>query len=209
MYQLLLNVLPWMSVLFHLSTAILTLSQGHVPCLACLIKIGLLNKKKQNTAISRVISILRGLDLLHTEWDNMRIERFSSCYASGISWFWGNVLYRKQAVNGVTNQLILNQNYRQVALEGLHKATGHRGVDHTMDLVSARFYWPHMQADVENKKLKARADHSAPLLNIQTSRPLELVCMITCHWSRMGEKPKTYFLSPTISDYNHKPKSCW
>lgn len=85
----------------------------------------------------------------------------------------------------ISYQLILPQSYRQLALEGLHDATGHMSVDRTMDFVRARFYWPHMQTDVDNKikqceqciRQKARAEHSAPKVNIQTSRPLELVCI--------------------------------
>ncbi|XP_030602796.1 uncharacterized protein LOC115792414 [Archocentrus centrarchus] len=96
------------------------------------------------------------------------------------------VLYRKRMVNGeVTYQLVLPQSYRNVALESLHDATGHMGVDRTMDLVRNRFYWPHMAADIDNKVRtcerciwqKARAERSAPLVNIQTNRPLELVCI--------------------------------
>ena len=144
-------------------------------------------EQKKDTNISRVISILkagrrpsyrvrqredREVQLMLRLWDQLVLR--------------DEVLYRKRKVNGVTSyQLILPQSYRQVALEGLHDATGHMGVDRTMDLVRTRFYWPHMQADVNNKvkkceqcvRRKARAERSAPLVNIQTSRPLELVCM--------------------------------
>ncbi len=144
-------------------------------------------EQKEDTAINRVISILKGgrcpscrvrqredreVQLMLRLWDQFVLK--------------DNVLYRERKVNGVTShQLVLPQSYRQVALEGLHDATGHMGVDRTMDLVRTRFYWPHMQADVNNKvqkceqcvRQKARAERSAPLVNIQTSRPLELVCM--------------------------------
>lgn len=55
------------------------------------------------------------------------------------------VLYRKRTVSGEDSyQLVLPKSYREVALEGLHDATGHMGVDRTMDLVRTRFYWPHV-----------------------------------------------------------------
>lgn len=80
-----------------------------------------LEQKRKDTAIGRVISILEGGR--HPSYTVRQRE--------------------DREVNGVTSyQLILPQNYRQVALEGLHDATGHMGVDRTMALVSARFYWP-------------------------------------------------------------------
>ncbi|KAL1258008.1 hypothetical protein QQF64_011252 [Cirrhinus molitorella] len=62
---------------------------------------------------------------------------------------------------------------------------GHMGVDRTLYLVRSRFYWPKMSADVEKKvktcercvKRKAVPEKSAPLVNIQVMRPLELLCI--------------------------------
>ncbi|RXN19589.1 Retrovirus-related Pol polyprotein from transposon 412 [Labeo rohita] len=59
------------------------------------------------------------------------------------------------------------------------------GIDRTLDLVRARFYWPKMVKDVERKvrtcgrcvRRKARPEKAAPLVNIRTTRPLELLCM--------------------------------
>ena len=96
------------------------------------------------------------------------------------------VLYRKRTLNGEQFfQLVLPQSYRDLALEGLHDTVGHMGVDRTSDLVRARFYWPRMLTDINTKvqtcerciRQKARAERSAPLVNIQTNRPLELVCI--------------------------------
>uniref|UniRef100_A0AAZ1XHG4 Gypsy retrotransposon integrase-like protein 1 n=1 Tax=Oreochromis aureus TaxID=47969 RepID=A0AAZ1XHG4_OREAU len=97
-----------------------------------------------------------------------------------------NVLYRKRVSQGQTLfQLVLPKEYREVALESLHDAVGHMGFERTVDLVRTRFFWPRMFLDVEMKirtcerciRRKARAEKSAPLVNIKTSRPLELVCM--------------------------------
>lgn len=59
------------------------------------------------------------------------------------------------------------------------------GYERTIDLVRMRFYWPRMCIEVD-KKVKtcercvrrvAKAERTAHLVNIRTSRPLELVCM--------------------------------
>lgn len=62
---------------------------------------------------------------------------------------------------------------------------GHIGLERTLNLLRSRFYWPKMVADVDKKIQKCehcvhRKTHpqkAAPLVNIQTHRPLELVCM--------------------------------
>lgn len=62
---------------------------------------------------------------------------------------------------------------------------GHMGVERTLDLVRSRFFWPRMAADVEKKiktcnrciQRKALPEQAALLVNIRTSRPLELLCM--------------------------------
>lgn len=54
-------------------------------------------------------------------------------------------------------------------------------MERTLDLVRTRFYWPRMSLDVETKvstcERKAKAEKTSPLVNIETSRHLELVCM--------------------------------
>lgn len=97
-----------------------------------------------------------------------------------------DVLYRKRIIGREPLfQLVLPKAFRQVALTELHDSVGHLGIERTVDLVRQRFYWPRMALDVEEKikscercvRRKARVERSAPLVNITTSRPLELVCM--------------------------------
>lgn len=83
-----------------------------------------------------------------------------------------------------TYQLILPKEYRAMALTYLHDNMGHLGRDKTMGLVRDRFYWPKMSSDVEDKIkscdrciLRKANPEKAPLINIRTTRPLELVCM--------------------------------
>lgn len=96
------------------------------------------------------------------------------------------VLYRKRMNSGEPLfQLVLPSKYRETALEGLHDSVGHMGFERTIDLVRMRFYWPKMSTDVDKKlrtcerciRRKAKAERTARLVNIRTSRPLELVCM--------------------------------
>ena len=94
-------------------------------------------------------------------------------------------LYRETQVDGeVQTQLVLPSSFVQRALKGLHSDIGHPGRDRTTALVRERLWWPGMARDVENwcKKcprcLRRKATGTtAPLVDIVTSQPLELVCM--------------------------------
>nr|XP_061833148.1 protein NYNRIN-like [Nerophis lumbriciformis] len=82
-------------------------------------------------------------------------------------------------------QLILPEELRALVMKSLHNDMGHLGVERTLDLVRSRFFWPHMSVDVETKirtcdrcvRRKSPPERAAPLVNITTTRPLELVCM--------------------------------
>uniref|UniRef100_A0A8P4K456 Gypsy retrotransposon integrase-like protein 1 n=1 Tax=Dicentrarchus labrax TaxID=13489 RepID=A0A8P4K456_DICLA len=96
------------------------------------------------------------------------------------------VLYRRHQASGrVTHQLVLPEERRAVVMQSLHNDMGHLGIERTLDLVRTRFYWPKMAADVEKKvktcdrciRRKAQPEKAAPLVNIKSTRPLELVCM--------------------------------
>lgn len=96
------------------------------------------------------------------------------------------ILYRRrQEGPDITFQLVLPEELRSVALQSLHKDMGHLGVDRTIDLVRARFYWPKMSLSVEKMistcercvRRKSNPERAAPLMNIKASRPLELVCI--------------------------------
>ncbi|XP_072767936.1 uncharacterized protein [Nerophis lumbriciformis] len=96
------------------------------------------------------------------------------------------LLYRKRKCEEETiYQLILPESLRVTVLKCLHDDMGHMGIDRTIDLVRTRFYWPRMAADVEHKvktcgrcvRRKTPPEKAAPLVSIQTSRPMQLVCM--------------------------------
>lgn len=95
-----------------------------------------------------------------------------------------NILVRRRQVRSQCSfQLVLPQELRDQVLTSLHDHMGHMGIERTLDLVRPRFYWPRMAADVHAKiktcercvKRKSLPEKAAPLVNIKTTRPLELV----------------------------------
>lgn len=106
------------------------------------------------------------------------------------------VLHRSIQVDGMERlQLVLPKEYRKLALKGLHDDVGHMGRDKTLGLVRDRYYWPQMARDVEDWvrdclrcKVSKGTEERAPLVNIKTMQPLELVCLdfLTLEMSQGG-----------------------
>ena len=79
---------------------------------------------------------------------------------------------------------------------GLHSDIGHPGKERTLSLVRERFYWPNMTAHIEKWvsncdrciRRKSSTNIRAELVNIETTYPLELVCMdfLTLELSKGG-----------------------
>lgn len=96
------------------------------------------------------------------------------------------ILYREiKDGDNTIKQLVLPKVYRRTVLQSLHNDVGHPGRDRTLSLIRERFYWPRMTADIEKwtKECqrcllrKSPTNNRAPLVNIVTTYPLELVCM--------------------------------
>ena len=72
--------------------------------------------------------------------------------------------------------------HREVTLRGCHDEVGHLGLEHMLDLMFDRFFWPCMAAQVKEHigkchlclAFKARQP-KAPLKSIMATYPLELV----------------------------------
>lgn len=84
------------------------------------------------------------------------------------------------------HQHIVPLSLREDALCGCHDEAGHQGQDRTFSLVKQRFYWSSMERDArDHVKHCARCvvgktpepDGRAPLESIETTAPLELVCI--------------------------------
>ena len=98
------------------------------------------------------------------------------------------VLYRRHIDpdTGLTShQLVLPSSERECVLAGLHDEVGHLGRERTLQLVRSRYYWPRMSEDVKTKvrdcpvciRRKPGISQKAPLVNIVTTQPMELICI--------------------------------
>lgn len=107
------------------------------------------------------------------EWDKLEVE--------------GNgVLWRKTAHR---KQLVLPEKHKSTALKELHNQMGHQGTDRTVSLIRDRFFWPQMQREIEQyvmsctclKQKRPNRETRAPLTNIVTTQPFELVSVDFLH----------------------------
>ena len=96
------------------------------------------------------------------------------------------VLYRQYRHNGdEKDQLVLPAVYIEKVLNAVHNEMGHPGRDRTLSILKDRFFWPGMTVDVDYwikkcdrcLKRKSSVNIRAPLVNITTNYPLEMVCL--------------------------------
>ena len=96
------------------------------------------------------------------------------------------ILHREITIDGESKlQQILPSSLIPDVLYYLHDQFGHQGRDRTTSLVKERFFWPGMSKDIEQwvancgrcVRRKSPTNTRAPLCNITTSEPLELVCI--------------------------------
>lgn len=97
------------------------------------------------------------------------------------------ILHRKTVTR---TQLVLPEKYKTTVLRQLHDDMGHQGLERTMSLLRDRFFWPHMQREVEIymsrcstclKQKKPCRETRAPLIPIVTTQPFELVSIDFMH----------------------------
>ena len=96
------------------------------------------------------------------------------------------VLYRvRQGDQDEFYQLVLPSKYRGEILSSCHDDLGHLGRDRTLSVLRDRVFWPGMARDVADyiaqcKRClcrKASIQQRAPLVNIESTQPLELLCV--------------------------------
>jgi transposase InsO family protein len=108
------------------------------------------------------------------------------------------ILFREVKNDGdeTMKQLVLPTTYVKTVLQSLHNEMGHPGRDRTNSLVRGRFYWPRMTSDIENWVQhcdhcleRKKESHRAPLVDIITTQPMELVCIdyLTLEPSKGGQ----------------------
>ena len=99
-----------------------------------------------------------------------------------------DLLYRRTI--GDSKQLLLPRKLRPLVYVELHVKMGHLGSGRTVELIKERFYWPKMTEDVNHfviklctcvKSKKPNIIHEAPMKNITSSSPLQLVGIDLLH----------------------------
>ena len=91
------------------------------------------------------------------------------------------------------DQIVLPANYHQLVYQQLHDNMGHLNHEKVLDLAKRRFYWPGMSADIQTyttKRCKCLIDKKpnkeqrAPLHNIESSKPFEMISIDYLHLDR-------------------------
>lgn len=106
-------------------------------------------------------------------------------------------LYRETTSDSETQQqLVVPPELVNEVLRSSHNNLGHPGRGKTTSFIRERFFWPGMTCDIEEwikgcKRCllrKSPTNNRAPLVNIQSSEPLELVCLdyLTLETSKGG-----------------------
>ena len=112
-----------------------------------------------------------------------------------------NLLYRVRTIGDgdppeMQYQLVVPTTARKCILEHVHDKAGHMGQDRTLTLLRPRCFWPGMASDVKEHvrecarcvRRKHPVNQVAPLQNVFTTQPMELVCMdyLTLETSKGG-----------------------
>lgn len=97
------------------------------------------------------------------------------------------ILYQKSVGRA---QLVLPTTFHQLIYKELHEEMGHLRVERTLSLIRDRFYWPHMQRDVDHyvtkvcsclKWKRPNKPTRAPLVNVVTTYPFEMASIDYLH----------------------------
>lgn len=99
------------------------------------------------------------------------------------------ILYRiskDQVTHKKRHQFVVPNSLKEYVLKGIHDSAGHQGQFRSLALARQRFFWPHIDRDVKEYVRQCPRcvigkspdpEGRAPLENIKTSAPLEIVCI--------------------------------
>ena len=101
---------------------------------------------------------------------------------------WNGLLYRERTTGDRESpqkqyQLVISPKCRKQLVELVHDKAGHMGRERTLSLLRPKCFWPRMTADVATHiqdchrclRRKHPVDQVAPLENVHTTQPMELV----------------------------------
>ena len=112
-----------------------------------------------------------------------------------------NLLYRRRTTGDVLSpeeeyQLMIPAKFRECVLRSVHDKAGHMGRERTIALLRPRCFWPGMYTEVKKHiqdcdrclRRKHPVDQVAPLENLSSTQPMELVCIdyLTLETSKGG-----------------------
>ena len=146
-------------------------AQQHDPVIAPALRFKLNGTKPSKAEILNASPDFR---ILMRDWDKLYISQ-------------EGILYRKTSDN---NQLLLPKKFHPLVYQELHCEMGHLSSERVIDLAVQRFYWPYMRRDIDvfiTKQcscIKQKSPHGkgiAPLQNIVTTQPFELVSIDILH----------------------------
>lgn len=140
--------------------------------------------QEQDEAIGPAVQALK-----HGHWPevstNFELSRFKR--ETGKLSMNDGLLYRisKRPSGEMVSQLVLPREFRKMVMQAMHDDLGHLGQERTIDLLRSRFFWPKMSVDVEEHirncgecvAHKTPARRAAPLHQIVSHGPMDLVCM--------------------------------
>ena len=162
---------PELGGLKKLDSSDIVLAQKEDPSIGRVRELKLRNHYPKGDEIRREASNTKAL---LREWKKLRIG--------------DDGILRRQ--RGPTTQLVLPKSYRSHVYKELHQEMGHLGAERVIELARERFFWPYMQRDITHfvrnvcnclKQRRPNIQTFAPLKNIVTYAPLELVSMDFLH----------------------------
>ena len=96
------------------------------------------------------------------------------------------VLFKLGSQEGQGNQLVLPKKHHDFVFTSLHDDMGHKGRERTLSLLKSRLFWVGMDKDVADRiascancvrRKTPSTNRTANLVSIETSSPMELICM--------------------------------